>query len=68
MEDRVHFHGELSPQVVGDIDQPFRVAGRSATANPFFGSLQNLAIYDRALDRVTLDRMLSALVPLDPHE
>jgi arylsulfatase A-like enzyme len=65
MEDSVHTHGVLSPHIVGETGQPFRVAGRSATLNPFFGSLQNLAIYDRELDRATLDRMLSALVPLD---
>lgn len=63
LEDSMYSHGVLSAQVVGDIDQPFRVAGRSATSNPFFGSLQNLAIYDRALDRATMDRMLSALMP-----
>lgn len=40
--------GTRSPLVVGDIASPVRVAGRPSS-NPFFGSMQNIAVFDRAL-------------------
>jgi arylsulfatase A-like enzyme len=55
--------GFLSPYSVGTQEQPFRVAGRTTSSNPFFGSLQNLVVYDRPLDGDTLRQLFSAIVP-----
>jgi arylsulfatase A-like enzyme len=52
--------GAFSASVVGTLDAPIRVSGRNAM-NPFFGSLQDLAIFGRCLDDETIDALLSAL-------
>lgn len=55
----VRLDGTLSPSVVGTLDRPIRVAGRNGSA-PFFGALQHLAIFDRAIEMPYLKEMLEA--------
>ncbi len=47
---------------MGVVARPIRVAGRSSS-DPFHGSLQNIAIFDRYLNRTTTNNMLLQLVP-----
>lgn len=47
---------------VGTVARPIRVAGRSSS-DPFYGSLQNIVIYDRYLDENTINSMFSAIAP-----
>jgi hypothetical protein len=50
--------GNVSPSIVGDVTRAVRVAGRPSS-NPFFGSLQNIAVYDRALGEDALLEFVS---------
>jgi arylsulfatase A-like enzyme len=52
--------GTVSPSVVGTVANPIRVAGRNGSA-PFFGALQNLAIYQRPIELHDLLNILAHL-------
>lgn len=57
--------GTLSPPIVGDLSRPIRVGGRASSA-PFFGSLQNIAIYDRALSTDALTDLVDLFRSVNP--